>query len=432
LKRIKEHPHEIISHEYHDTSTLHLACSYQAPLEIISAMVALHPELILVQEASFHYTPLHIVSHCYGLGFRAQSQRGSIYEVEVMNCLLKACPDAVRIKTTRTGWIPLHVICGQDDIPLSIMKLLVDVDPNTLHLENTGGVTPMQILCSSFLMKLMDDSDGVIYSALGDDEGEGKFSSLESMKPQQIILLLKFKGIDPENLSSIPLWDKIQYATRKLFAHNFLKTPHSFAPILHSIAGTKILRDIVSLSLSLYSSQLKFYCQEGFLPLHVAILTNGCKCGEKLKESKHQCKCFTRLNPIDLIVLANPETVRYPFKDKQHRGRLPLHVAIENKIQWSKGLKALFLAAPEFAHKKDVPSVTPNVSLENSLIYHGSGLYPFMFAATTMRREVKNNIDERRLTDPEELEVIYELLRAAPELLKNCTFNGAFQNLNIS
>ena len=401
---------------------LHLACTYHAPVNVISKLISLYPDCLLFQDAN-HRTPLHTAIICSSGNSAALGLPGGNYKRDIIEFLLRACPQATRLKTKQDNWIPLHTACHYTQTPLSILKLLIYVDPQTLLIENKGGVTPLQMLCQSFLQKLRIDSSEPL--------------SLESMNFSQISARAASAGIDIENIDVFPSWDKIQFAIKHLYFYNRNSNYDYFArnlgnaqeendmysPLVHATAGTpSIPRDIVWFILFLHGNQLQSYNHEGLLPLHISILACGHYYSVSVANQNYFASC--RSNPIDLLLRVYPQAASMPYLNQKHDGRFPLNVAIQNKISWENGLKDLFKAAPDIIKKRDVGGIffTSSV-LSTGFRGQSTGLYPFMIAATVSYEDysvgrICNCISTTIEEDKTNIEAIYQLLRVCPELVQ--------------
>eukprot|EP00957_Ditylum_brightwellii_P060381 4584429-Ditylum_brightwellii.AAC.1 len=91
---------------------LHYACCYEAPVEVVDALLHVWPEAAKEKEY-YGWMPLHYASW-----------KGAPFEVA--DALLRVCPDAVKAKG-RCGKMPLHYVCisSRDRASFEVVKLLL-------------------------------------------------------------------------------------------------------------------------------------------------------------------------------------------------------------------------------------------------------------------------------------------------------------------
>lgn len=143
--------------------------------------------------------------------------------------------------------------------------------------------------------------------------------------------------------------------------------------------------EVLSYVMEKYPKQVFQRDERGHLPLHIAI--------QNVSWSKHKRR---RLKPkekpfLTYLLKAYPGSARERINSDH--GRYPLHSAVANGHSWLQGVKDIFLAAPEVLIVRD--PVT--------------GLFPFQLAGI--------QVAEDKACDIDNLETVYQLLKARPDVI---------------
>ena len=66
----------------------------------------------------------------------------------ILTLLVSVDPNLVS-KVDGTGALPLHIVCHNRDAPIDVIQFLVEQDPATLRREDKQGNLPIHSLCAS-------------------------------------------------------------------------------------------------------------------------------------------------------------------------------------------------------------------------------------------------------------------------------------------
>ena len=112
LKRSKVNTEEANSLDDHGATPLHIACFNNPPVEVIEALIAAHPQALMMRDVHGD-TPLHI------------ALSNPTTNINVVRTLVEACQDALMI-SNREGLKPLHEACRFGSMNDEIISLLVE------------------------------------------------------------------------------------------------------------------------------------------------------------------------------------------------------------------------------------------------------------------------------------------------------------------
>jgi len=216
---------------------LHYACSTNASLEVVSALLNAWPDAAK-QTTKFNSTPLHY----------ACTNNASL---EVVSALLDVYPDATKVKDDSGGCLPLHRVCFGRDPKLNIVSALLHVWPDAAKETTACGNTALHFACSN-------------------KEPLEVVSALLNLYPEAVaqtnnrghtLLHCACSGYAPLDVVSVLLvaWPD---AVRQLDNHG--NTP------LHCACSRKAPLEIVSALLSLWPDSTKVQNNDGDTPLHRA------------------------------------------------------------------------------------------------------------------------------------------------------------------
>lgn len=118
---------------------LHFAVKNGAPLAVVKLLVQSYPALL--QRGNEGRTPLH----------EALVRSDGVVDRDLIELL--ASPEVVRMEDG-SGKIPLHLLCGYRyrtaELDLNVVRLLVDLDPETLLIPLKNGCIPLHSACSLY------------------------------------------------------------------------------------------------------------------------------------------------------------------------------------------------------------------------------------------------------------------------------------------
>ena len=135
---------------------LHLACASSPQVDVIDALLSYdqgHTALQLRSNPNAGYLPIHLACKNGASSF-------------VVQRLVKAWPEGVRIPDAEQKWLPLHHACASLD--LGIVDTLVEAYPESVWVQDTCGRAPFQIAYDrnasvNFLRKLVPTGDHLLH-----------------------------------------------------------------------------------------------------------------------------------------------------------------------------------------------------------------------------------------------------------------------------
>ena len=210
--------------------------------------------------------------------------------------ILDELPEAVLTHTDH-NWLALHYACFSN-LPLEILKALIDVAPTTVCCETVGGATALNILWDRYAM---DDSYSCILSPFDDND------------------------------FITDLWQKIVIIVEAAFLNDF-RGRVAFHPLLAFAAIPHTTVDMMKMALVKYKSSVRW--------------TDACTGNNIL----HMCATFNRSTArtiashcsnkeiICAILESDPSVARQVNK----LGRYPFMCAVLSGIDWDDGLSDIF------------------------------------------------------------------------------------------
>jgi ankyrin repeat protein len=305
-----------------------------------------------------------------------------------MELLLEASPPTAIVAQDSQGWTPLHMALlygAKDDICLllirrgglgllneegeyigsplhlacrhgastTILKALLQANPNMAYQENETGTKPANLLWHQFRKQTGSDYD------------------IDDLQEEHVHDLLHRMG-----------WI-LDAARGRQFHHEHQERNSSdyeqpSAVSLHDVIDLHSeLRHFISIMIRLYPEQCRRRDAQGNLPLHVAASV------QPRQEVSASLASFRQVNmnnidPLDQLLHAYPLAANLP----DGMGRLPLHLAVSSSRTWKTGIASLVQASPQSLTTRNV-------------VTH---LYPAQEAA-------------------QDVETSYELLKAWPPLV---------------
>ena len=343
---------------------LHVACDHDAPAALVQALLAAWPEGA-ERVGTSYMNPLHIT---------CSSAHASI---DVVRVLLTGCRDSLRITGAKDvdGDTPLHAAC-RCGAPMDVLITLLQANPVTVLWRDYEGLNPLMRLWVRY------------YVIVG----------------EQIISNLR----QPSDVTSdlVEAWERTVLLLQVMNAMDGTAQQRQLLAPFHAVHASSYVncpRCVVRMAMVLFPEQLLMRDEGGFLPIHIAAAApvyavhdlrgegfsmedaildeeTGMPIIRKLKETK-----YTEPSVIDILLSGEASAA----KERDPNGQLPLHIAIMRGKTLDEGVKALADAYPEALTMADVHT----------------NLYPFMLAASVGRGRG-------------DCSTIYEMVRAAPELVK--------------
>ncbi len=364
IERISTHPRETSAVGIQGRTPLHVACDHDAPAAIVQALLAAWPEGA-ERVGTSYMNPLHIT---------CSSAHASI---DVVRVLLTGCRDPLRITGAKDvdGDTPLHAAC-RIGAPMEVLITLLHANPVTVLWNDYEGLNPLMRLWVRYYVLV----------------GETIISNLK--RPSDLTPDL------------VEAWERTVLLLQVMKAMD--GTTHQrqlISPFLavHASSHVNCPRCVVRMAMVLFPEQLLMRDEGGFLPIHIAAAApvyavhdlrgegysmddtlideeTGRPLIRKVKETKYK-----EPSVIDILLTGEPSAAR----ERDPNGQLPLHVAIMRGKTLEEGVKALADAYPEALTMPD----------------KHTNLFPFMLAASVGRGRG-------------DCSTIYEMVRAAPELVK--------------
>lgn len=203
------------------------------------------------------------------------------------------------------------------------------------------------------------------------------------------------------------IWEKAVHLI--LASYQGIQDPIKKKSVIHAAAFCVVPRCILNMAVRLYPDELTEEDENGDTPLSILLrCPNSCRSDlgwENDDDGKQGVNGINTLDMIQTVLWANHSAAAVANRD----GRLPLHLAIANGVQWSNGVQDIFLANPSA------------VSIRDPI----TRLFPFMHAsANDSDTQLDARMWEKCLTSEEELQAkiepdhilttVYELLRSNP------------------
>ena len=211
--------------------------------------------------------------------------------------------------------------------------------------------------------------------------------------------------VELSNYELGPVWNKMMtliycayYGSMMYVKETMLKCPQDLLP-LHAAVYCAAPSSVLRLLIHLHPEHLLQRDKNGDTPLVLSIKSPSYEqqwCEDCRNQNDHHNE-DGKYSHVEIILTAAPEAA----KMKNRNGRLPLHMAIENGMNWSDALEEIFISYPHGAHFQDT----------------ANNLLPFMNACHPK--------GSQRFSSSEHLTNSYLLLRADPSVI-----NGLFKRKN--
>jgi ankyrin repeat protein len=105
---------------------LHAAAYYKAPVEVVELIMQGWDQALLEKVDKVGWTPVHVAAR--------------YASAEVVEALVKACPEALRIQEVN-GWTPVHL--AAEHASAEVVEMLAKACPEALLLQDSKGWTPV-------------------------------------------------------------------------------------------------------------------------------------------------------------------------------------------------------------------------------------------------------------------------------------------------
>lgn len=315
-----------------------------------------------------------------------------------MKELLEANPSLLT-EPNSIGWTSLHFCAASPDIPVETWAWVLQRVPpglDILMLRTDNGQNCVDHFFRLFLNPLEWQRHEVKEAAK-----DLKASILLCLKNDFYMQLLHECVVkrDCVDFSNQHLYRIVSFWTR---LHSLLQQLSS--SVLHALARTACPREVALLAMKLYPGEVLERDSLGNLPLHLACRYEGA-------ETVMSCL----LNQASILDADD---------------RLPLHIALLSGKTWQHGILNLWNACPQYGGTRDKetgfpafllaalpdPAVVQRATKRLAADTCGS-LWRFMPASSQKRAldEAKANVDLLHLS------TVYEVLRAAPNVLACCS-----------
>lgn len=426
LLQMSSQPKNLLKYQNNATKStpLHIACYAGANLHVIELLINSYPEAVLKRNG-IGWTPLHLL--CWGTDDDEIAQRrkdtGREYNIammlllqhpqqeksqneqdnerchprdiipqrkaahaiqmqdkigwtplhlacwggasfDVINLLLKSQKGSASMRT-KDGWTPLHLACRYT-ASVEIVNALLDAAPQSASVKAKGGWCPLHLAC------WWKSSSQVIRTILKAYPSAAKVETWEDYKPIEI------------------LWQRhLETCTQNKNFHGFLST-HNVDNEASAIVDNTALFSMDSnmelcenISLLLHAARFRevstFTMKENGpmqLIYAIAAIASNAKCPRQIR----------------LFILRNLSRIHAGevMAPNGGDGSTLLSIAINIGATWSYGVEIIFRMFPEAIYIRD----------------KRTNLYPFMQAATISEQNTP-------------IDTVYNLLRAAPEMLQN-------------
>mmetsp|Transcript_619 Transcript_619/g.827 ORF Transcript_619/g.827 Transcript_619/m.827 type:complete len:660 (+) Transcript_619:229-2208(+) len=466
MKRMKSNPEEASMRDDKCRTALALACSNSGcPAHVIRELLSLSPrspsmcdkngsyplhfyaasespfkEVSLLQLLVRYHEEAALTRNKFGNTPLQAAIEANSLQPDILKALILANTKAVAM-TNSHGSYPLHYAWKDQTPDLHIVKLLLKLYPKAISLQNDYGATPifmavnwdatydvMELLlkaCPSAVR--IKDERGIcsissawnlfIHQVKVDSEAD---VSKEKERVKRNRRLIKFAAspYDLEGKAEI-WWNKMQLLLKASY-HNSISDPlpKSKWRVLHAAAGCDCPPELLTLVLKLYRNLLFIKDENDNLPIHIICATPSYVKQPFESAGDHM---------ITKLVNEFPECA----KVKGGSGRLPLHIAVDNKKTWSEGVSRLVELYPESVRAYDrktrlypamLMAAADNTATEQSKRNVAERTAKTRFKTTLWKKlpsRRKEEEVEKILADLEILEMhtVYQLLRCAPELI---------------
>lgn len=310
----------------------------------------------------------------------------------IAKVFIEANPLSVRIANQR-GWLPLHTLCfhlfqAVHWMKPDFLKVLIEPYPESVTVENKGGVTPWDMLLSNFVH-------------------DGESCRLNFAMAHQTWDLWSHHHLCRRHYyHDCFVWACVLIMIEQSncgCGHDRVQQQQQQRP-LHLLASSCLVdAKLMEIGILIHGFKSAIIQDEegGNLPLHMAASYHHSMTSSS--SSSRSVPIGTGVDheaiekvasKIQLLIKVYPNGTR--VKNKQ--GYLPLFLAIETgTIGWEDGIRDMVEAYPESLYEKD-----PN-----------HFLYPFLLMASTVQGKGFSIFERRK----QKMNCLYKLIRACPELI---------------
>ena len=318
-------------------------------------------------------------------------------DFDTMKEQLHAEPDLLT-EPNSIGWTVLHFCAASPEISLETWKWVLQRVPpgvDLLMLRTDHGQNCVDHFFRLFLNPLEWQRHEVKEAAK-----DLKASILQSLEDDHYMRRMQQCLVDnitevlcDQHLNRILLfWRRLQVLLQLL-------TPH----VVHALARTACPREVALLAMGLHPNEVLERDSSGNLPLHLACRYEGA-------ETVMEC-LFDQASILDTD------------------GRLPLHIALTSGKTWHHGIASLWNACPQYGGARDKSAGLPAFLLaalpDPAIVQRATkrlaadtcgSLWRFM-PTSSQKRALE---DAKAHIDLQHLSTLYEILRAAPNVLSCC------------
>lgn len=282
---IRSHPSVCQSLSSEGRPILYYMCGIGAtPASLIELVASIYPAAIALEESMYGDTCLHSV---------CRSCQLSSAKLQI---LLRHCEDPARLvlQRNRLGGTALHSAAHHNAV-IDALRLLVETNPACVQVRSHEGLSVVAVLWSSFLQTI---------------PGHMEVGS---------ILMGKHASRPRSNMFR-RFWEKMEYLGLETYKANVLDTdPSTPNHLLHGLLLAGAPLKLFLLCLRLQPSVALAVDPEGNTPLHRLVRDRPYRTAEQEA----------------ILAAAADVSVR------NHRGELPLHIAIRNRMPYQNGMERL-------------------------------------------------------------------------------------------
>jgi len=393
-------------------TVLHRACIAGVSEKVIYFLYIMFPQAATMEDSNGR-TPLHILFMRNRHSFDLNTSLENLMSDELLMKILtsKDLCETTFLKKDCLGNTLLHYAIKYN-FPCTILKQLLQRNPDASFLKNNQGFSPLSLFWKEFLPILQHH-----YSFTKQEWNEVDSIPFDFWKKVHIFMMFLLKE------SKQVFFEKKEIS---LYVACALPTPPLF----------------ISLLLHLYPHQVYEKDETGRLPLHYAAAADILNLEKMIQDDeiildelddvilRERSEMYTETNTefmeedgdeeyfsadnisstpdsktkffsssvIELLLQANPKSA----SSRDNQGRLPLHIACAsgNKIWLKGGIKSLLYAEPSALNIKD----------------DLTGLFPFMLAATS---PLQSTEDDKNIMndDCSQIELVFQLLVNNPTLI---------------
>ena len=392
--RVLSNPSDAFYRAKQMNTTLHLACLYRAPIDLVELILDANPRALLCQDSE-GWTPLHVVL-LYGND-----------EDTALLLIRRGGAEAASIQSRIVG-APLHLAC-RHGCSTTIIKELLRVNPAMATTPNEFSTKPARILWHQYSRNPENErflSEQLYQIGNNDnlfrDLPEERQETIRGIVDRLELLLLAAKGKQQQRMNGIG-------GEKSVIIHDVVVATED-------TLGN--LTDYLGLIVVLYPEQVRSTDEMGNFPLHKAASNRPSNRGGNLRRpvsmptftstgiaaaaattttdgQNNNTRLFSSMeDPVEILVKSYPVAAAIP----NNEGVLPLHIALsKGKRTWRTGIASMVLAAPQVLLTRDVETK----------------LLPFQLAAVGPTSSSSSS-DEETI---EIIETILELLLACPHAM---------------